>query len=138
MNTQLQNSFKQLCEIKPETKVSDVTALVDGDTLSVPKLSSPSDSQLMLDLLLTTISLTPREKICLLVRLPEFTKDDIDRLIAVFQGERETAEELYQDQADMFDQLREKNITEMKEIIVHVQKANSLELLKNEAEVDSL
>lgn len=139
MDLQLQkNSFKQLCKIKPETKMSDIMALVDGDTLSVPKLSNPSDSQLLLDLLLTAISLTPREKICLLVRLPEFTKDDIDRLISVFQGERETAKEMYQDQVDMFDQLREKNMAEIKEIIVQIQKTSSLDILRDDAEEDSL
>ena len=138
MNLQLQkNSFKQLCKIKPETKISDIAALVDGDSLSLPKLSKESDGQLLLDLLLTAISLTPKEKVCLLLRLPEFTMDDVDRLIAVLQGERETAKELYQDQTSMFDQLREKNISEIKEIIANIQKTNSLDILKNDVEVDS-
>lgn len=139
MNLQLQkNSFKQLCKIKPETKISDIAVLVDGDSLSLPKLSKESDSQLLLDLLLTAISLTSKEKVCLLLRLPEFVMDDVDRLIAVLQAERETAKELYQDQESMFDQLREKNTSEIKEIIAHIQKTGSLDILKNDAEVDSL
>lgn len=124
-------SLKQLCQLNPETKIADVAELVDGDSIRLPKLNFELEEKSFLDLLLPAISLTPSEKICLLLRLSEFTVDDIQRLITIFQNERKTTEGLYQNQGDMIQRLREKSISEIKEIIAHIQKTGSLDVLKN-------
>lgn len=127
-----ENTIKNLFQLDSNTTPSQVAELLTNDKINLPRVNFDFNKEQFFDFLLTAISLTPREKIFLMLHLPNLSQDKIAKLIAVFQKEKQNLLEMHKGKQERIDQLKEKSLSEIKELIAQVKNSNSLGILHTE------
>jgi|GEM_PF-4693184 len=126
------STLKQFCQIKEGMSVTDVSVLISNESIILPTHKTKIYESYFTDLLLTCVSLTPKEKICLLLLLPSFSQADIDTLISILEKEK-NALALATSEPGLVEQNKAKNFRGISQIVNQIVQTQSLTILNDPA-----
>lgn len=104
-----------------------VLLLLDKGNFVAPNNYCAFDADDVIDLILASFSITTHEKIGFLLRLPDFSEQEILQLNEIFKKEQKECKDSKQNQ----EQFKKRVVSEIKQLLLTIKKNNSLDLLRS-------